>query len=199
MWFRDLVLPIVSTSLLLILAQVTELPLGVRASSLLKFGLLLAGSWTGILLCGHVADAIGAPADHSARARILDDRYLGTFGACAISCSMLVILAVSHSGMPPPMLLAISPIVAALVGIASVGIFSESSVLRLGLSVGIVIGLAIAFWLVVPGSLLSLLISIGPAPLVAWKLRQDRRNGQRVAPTMVGLATFLCSIIVFSV
>src|SRR3954452_3867963 len=113
---QDLVPLVVGTLLLIGLTLSRDIPWIMRLGRTLELLSLVCGSWPGLITLGYVADAIGSPTDRETRARILDDRFVGSFGVCAIGLSLLIELAAILNGALAPHILALSLIYAALIG-----------------------------------------------------------------------------------
>lgn len=190
---RALLLPALATLLLWFLPPLPE-----RLYPLAVFVLITLGSVPGLLVIGHVADAHGAPVDRTARARILDDRFLGTFGTCAIIISVLVGLGVALAGVAPRPHLAVVPLLAASAGWLAHGLTG-----------------AVPFWiraicigLAVPGSMAlvstGIVAPLGGALAASIALlagvctRGDRRGGAPVTPYAAGHGALLSLLITAS-
>ena len=76
---------LVSTALLLGVQHAQEIWPAARLHPMLTFPVLVLGAWPGLMLLGQVVDAIGATVAAESRQRILNDRFLGSFGVCAIA------------------------------------------------------------------------------------------------------------------
>jgi hypothetical protein len=188
---KDVVLALLSSALLLAMVLAGQLPWTGRLHPLLTFLLLILGSWRGLVVVGYVADAVSNPMDDIARRRILDDRFIGSFGVSAIALSVLTQLAAVLSIGSPTIALAVSPIAAATLGLFG-GMVVASRRARLPRVVGVIGVLAVAIAITAMSqSSIPAVIAAALALLTAWRLSADRRHDLPVGPVAAGHVALL--------
>ncbi len=188
---QDLAPLVVGTLLLIALTLSRDILWIMRSDRSLEFLSLVCGSWPGLITLGYVADAIGAPTDRETRARILDDRFVGSFGVCAIGLSLLIELAAILSGTLAPHILALSLVQAVLIGYVAESLVGRHPILQrcvAGIALAAVAG---TIWMISLMSISSLLGSIAVAIIVARYLSGYCRHGFPVAPTVAGHVALL--------
>jgi cobalamin synthase len=183
-------LPIVSTVLLVAVARAQEIFPAISLHPMLTFPTLVIGSWPGLALLGHVADAYGATVPSEARQRILDDRYIGSFGVCAVAVSILIQLAAALTSQPLSPALAALPLATALIGLLC-GLaarpappFARLASLMATLLVCVLMAGAAA-------NPVTVAMSGAAALITAWGLRVSTRNGRPIAGVVAGHVALL--------
>lgn len=111
---RAITLGLLGSVLVAIAAAVDEIRHLNVAGTLLGLLALAIGSWPGLAACGRLADAYLAMVRPERRQGILEDRYVGTYGASAIILGLIIEL-VAAMTTPPARLVAL-PVSAALAG-----------------------------------------------------------------------------------
>jgi cobalamin synthase len=183
-------LPIVSTVLLVVVARAQEIFPAISLHPMLTFPALVIGSWPGLALLGHVADAFGATVPSEARQQILDDRYLGSFGVCAVAVSILIQLSAVLTSETLSSLLAALPLAAALIGLLSgLAMRPAPPLVR---SASLIAALLVCLLMAgLAAYSVTVALSGAAALITAWALRDSRRNGRPVAGVMAGHVALL--------
>jgi cobalamin synthase len=191
----DMLLPLVSTVVLIVLWQAQTLwPLtGIHPIS--TFPVLVLGSWRGLVLVGHVADAYGASIRSETRERILDDRFIGSFGVCGIAFSVLIQLSAIHALQAITLSLAVTPLVSGVLGwlAGRAADRRNGGVARTGSLSGVVaMSALLALARIAPA---AVVLSICVALAVGWLLRDASRCDQPIGGTVAGHAALLVLVL----
>jgi cobalamin synthase len=190
-----LLLPLVSTVLLVALDRAQEIFPMARVHPMLTFPALVIGSWPGLALLGHVADAYGATAPAEARHRILNDRYIGSFGVCAMAVSVLVQISAVLTTQPLSLALAALPVSTALIGsLCGCAAQPGQALARLGAFITVVV-LSVLFFLAAANPD-AVAISGAAALVAAWLLRDGKRHGLPIAGPIAAHAAFLSLLLI---
>ena len=188
---QDLAPLVVGTLLLTGLDLSNDIPWITRSDHTLEFLSLVCGSWPGLITIGYVADAVGAPTDRESRVRILDDRFVGSFGVCAIGLSLLIELAAVVNGALAPHFVAFSLVYAALIGYVVEWLVGRHPMLQRCVAAITLATVAAAIWMLSLMSTFSLFTSVAAAVIVGKYLSGYCRHGFPVAPTVAGHVALL--------
>jgi hypothetical protein len=191
---QPLLLPLISTAMLIGFSWSQDFAPAARFHPLLTFPILMLGAWPALLLLGHITDAIGSPTSPQVRQRILDDRFIGSFGVCAIALSALVQLTVSIGAQSLTVALAAAPLSSSLQGLMC----SRATRARTHLEQGAALVLLILFT-ALPAIILAAPLAYGFSAatglVMAWILRHDLRHGISVAAVTAGHVSLLTLLI----
>jgi cobalamin synthase len=193
-WPKDLGLPLVGSVLLSGIVLAHELPWADRAHPAITLLFLVLGSWRGLVVLGYVADALGNPADPMIRARILNDRFIGSFGVCAIALSVLIQLAAVISIDSLTFTLAASPIAAMALGLfGDVSTSGQGALHKSAALIGLItVAVAIA---AAGGSPIAATAAAVIAPITAWRIGDLRRHDSPISRTVAGHLALLTLLV----
>jgi hypothetical protein len=188
---QDLAPLVVGTLLLTGLDLSNDIPWITRSDHTLQLLSLVCGSWPGLITIGYVADAVGAATDRESRARILNDRFVGSFGVCAIGLSLLIELAAILSGALAAHIVALSLVYAALIGYIAEWLVGRHPMLQRCVAAITLATMAGTIWMLSLMSTFSLLTSVAAAVIVGKYLSGYCRHGFPVAATVAGHVALL--------